>query len=1015
MKKLQLFLSLFLLSTMLSLGQMVNVTGTVSDASTSAPVPNHEVLIMAFGDSLTNPGFYFSQTVLTNANGVYLTSIPNLAPGTPVFVSTIDCAGNTQMQTVAMPPFVVDFSICTGALPCQADFYAYQDSNAIGSYVFVDISTGNPTSWMWDFGDGTASSLQNPSHVYPQPGSYPVTLTISGTNCSSTFTSIVQVTNPGACNAMFNASPSVMNNMIYQFTDVSTGNPTSWIWDFGDGSTSTDQNPTHFYTSPGNYVVTLTISGVNCSSTSISTIMVGAGACNADFYAMPDSSMTPGMLYFYDVSSGNPTSWYWDFGDGNGSTVQNPVHTYAQMGQYVVTLVILGPNCTDTTSLLVEPFDTAACAAIFTYSSTPANDLIIAFQDASLGNPTSWFWDFGDGTTSTDQNPVHTYAQAGNYTVVLAVSGSNCSSTTTSMVAAGPQPCSAYFVSYPDSNAVNSYQFVDQSTGNPTSWSWDFGDGTTSTAQNPVHAFAANGTYVVVLTISGANCSDVYTGVVQVYGQGNCNAMFSSSATPADPLMIGFLDQSTGNPTSWSWSFGDGTGSSLQHPMHTYAQPGTYTVTLTISNFTCQSTYTSVVIVGSQSCVADFAWYPDTMTSTIVYFLDYSTGNPTSWFWDFGDGTTSTDQQPTHIYTVAGSYVVTLEISGPNCSSAATQTVITSNVVNCAALFTYNPTVFNPLMVAFTDLSTGNPTSWMWDFGDGTTSTDQNPIHTYTQTGNYTVTLTITAANCTNSFTMLINLGTAGGCNADFTAYSDSVSPMLMNFVDLSTGWPYSWFWDFGDGATSMDQHPTHLYASTGLYDVVLLILGQNCVDSVSMVVSVSGTGTTVAAFSYQSSPANPFTIIFTDISIGNPTSWYWEFGDGATSTEQHPVHTYTQAGSYAVSFTVNNAFSADTETTNIIITDPNGISTLDGHMEMHVMPNPNNGTFKLEFALNVDSDLKLQIRNIQGQLVYEEQVAQTAAKEFSKSIDISNQAKGIYVIQLLGNKQNYHGKILVR
>lgn len=219
-----------------------------------------------------------------------------------------------------------------------------------------------------------------------------------------------------------NFSSSSNANTI-TFTDISTNSPTSWLWDFGDGNTSTQQNPTHTYASTGTYSVCLTAtnsagSNTVCMSVTITITSIPVAA----FSFMGETS---GTVDFTDNSTNSPTSWAWDFGDGNTSSMQNPQHTYSTFGTYNVCLT--ATNSAGSNTVCQDVVATVAPVAVFTFLIPSPG--IVAFSDASNNNPTSWFWDFGDGTTSTDQNPEHMYFATGMYSVCLTVTNTAGSNT----------------------------------------------------------------------------------------------------------------------------------------------------------------------------------------------------------------------------------------------------------------------------------------------------------------------------------------------------------------------------------------------------------------------------------------------------------------------------------------------------------------------------------------------------------------------------------------------------------
>jgi len=234
------------------------------------------------------------------------------------------------------------------------------------------------------------------------------------------------------------------------------------------------------------------------------------------------------------------------------------------------------------------------------------------------------------------------------------------------------------------------------------------------------------------------------------------------------------------------------------------------------------------------------------------------------------------------------------------------------------------------LTVNFTDQSTGEIDSWSWDFGDGGTSTEQNPSHTYTQAGIYTVKLTVTGPGGSDTETKVDYITVSSAPTASFTGSPTSGNaPLTVNFTDQSTGNPTSWSWDFGDGGTSTEQNPSHTYNDPGTYTVKLTVSNSCGSDTETKVdyITVSGNAPVADFVGSPTSGTAPLTVDFTDQSTGDPTSWLWDFGDGGTSTEQNPTHTYNDTGTYTVKLTVTNDYGSDTETKvdYITVTEPGG------------------------------------------------------------------------------------------
>ena len=297
--------------------------------------------------------------------------------------------------------------------------------------------------------------------------------------------------------------------LAVQFNDTSIGDPTAWLWSFGDNTTSTEQHPIHTYTTAGVYTVSLTATNAGGSSTETKTDYITVlEPPVAVFTANVTEGNMPLAVRFIDQSAGNVTAWFWDFGDGVTSTEQSPTHLYTAAGAYTVSLNAsnaYGYNIsTPTTVTVLEP-----PVAVFTANVTEGNaPLAVRFINQSAGNVTAWLWDFGDGTTSTEQSPTHLYTAAGAYTVSLNASnayGYNISTPTTITVL---EPLVANFTASTTTGpAPLVVQFSDVSAGNPTAWLWSFGDGNTSTDQNPIHTYTAPGNYTVNLTASTASGS----------------------------------------------------------------------------------------------------------------------------------------------------------------------------------------------------------------------------------------------------------------------------------------------------------------------------------------------------------------------------------------------------------------------------------------------------------------------------------------------------------------------------
>ena len=412
--------------------------------------------------------------------------------------------------------------------------------------------------------------------------------------------------------------------------------------------------------------------------------------------------------------------------------------------------------------------------------TSSTNDLTASFTDTSTNAPTSWLWDFDDSGSSTAQNPSHTYASAGTYTVQLTATntgGSNIFSADVTVTAPDTSPTAPTIANqgavvgtaYSITLAVGTGGDPPLSyavTGRPA---WLAFNATSRVLSGTPTAAGTSALTYTVTDVDGDSDSGNFNLVVTAGLPDPPVTNFSRAITN---LSVAFTDTSTNTPTSWSWDFGDGGSSTAQNPSHTYASAGTYTVTLTATNAGGSNDRSKTFTVTAPPVpVPPVASFTSSVSDLVVAFTDTSAESPTSWSWSFGDGGTSTQQNPSHTYVAAGTYSVVLTATNSDGSDTAS-----ANVTVVAAL--PNPPVANfsrsvsNLTVTFTDSSTGNPTSWSWDFGDGNTSTTQDPIHAYLAAGTFTVELIATNAGGSDdrsrNVTVTEPLPDAPGCKFHF-------------------------------------------------------------------------------------------------------------------------------------------------------------------------------------------------------------------------------------------------------
>ncbi len=738
---------------------------------------------------------------------------------------------------------------------------------------FNDTSVPGATNWIWEFGDGNVSTEENPLHTYDQPGIYEVCLTAGGFCQVDQVCKTVNV-NCSAIQSLFTVD--VVGQQAF-FTDLSLNEPDEWFWTFGDGSTSEEQSPTHTYMEPGQYFVCLQTNSLCGSDQFCEVITVGCTEPEADFAFQANEL----MVDFTDASANGVENWFWTFGNGQTSELQNPNITYAQPGTYEVCLTVTDDCGDDVTCSLV----TVGCPAPQADFGYVVNVLSVAFQNLTP-EAEDYLWDFGDGNTSNSVNPLHMYEQEGTYEVcytAINICGSTTYCETISLDCVGPQ---SNFTFQKDELIVS---FTDNSTNGPANWSWDMGDGVVINLQNPTHSYQAPGTYDVCLTTTNACGADTTCQTVIV----TCTPPFAEYSFIDNELDVSFTDNSTNGPVSWFWTFGDGTSSTQQSPNHTYAEPGTYEVCLTSSSICGSSSVCEMLTFSCAAPMAQFDYQVEDFLS--VNFTDLTVDTVTNYNWIFGDGNSSSEANPSHTYETPGTYAVCLEVS-TICGSTQNCQLIE---VDCAAPEPGFEFISNQLTYAFIDQSTNSPMSWLWDFGDGSISIEQNPVYTYSDAGTYEVCLTANSVCGMETICQTLEV-LCFPPDADFETQSNGLQ---VTFTDLTTNSPNDWNWTFGDGQSSSEQNPTIVYDSPGAY-LVCLSANSNCgQDQHCQQVEVS-CAAPVSGFSFSE---NELTLSFVDDSQNGPEEWLWTFGDGGSSMEQNPSYTFSAPGTYEICLTATS------------------------------------------------------------------------------------------------------------
>jgi PKD repeat protein len=641
--------------------------------------------------------------------------------------------------------------------------------------------------------------VQSPSYAYLAPGTFTATLTVTdscGVANADSFDVVVCAV--AFVTATANGPSVTVLGTAVSFTGSASGGapPYSYAWDFDDGATSAEQNPTYTYPLAGTYDVELTATDAcgNVSAPDTFTITVCASALviTADTsdgvkIAVQDED----RLFNSTVLTGTPPFTYlWNFGDGSPTTAAvDPIHKYLVSGIYTVTLTVddsCGSGRTE-----VDSFDITVCTAalLITADTIPAaiyaKPPVPPIADRGIPKgfrgevfplgvaPYTFQWDFGDGGTITVvggavEDVIYTYDCFGPFYVTLTVIDA-CGVTTWVNfwidVSDGAEVFLTASATVPATTTVDEpATFIGSSVGGNVPpvpsivYEWDFGDGGKATGQIVDHTYTVSDTWTVTLTATDeCGVQDILSFTVD----SECPALAVAATGPATATVdtpVSFTGSSGGiQPLSYAWDFDDGGSSTKQNPTYTYIAAGTYDVVLTVTDSCAPTPITDTdtfsIVVSCPTLTATATGPATADVGTSESFTGAASGGiqPLSYAWDFGDGIgTSTEQNPTYTYTVAGAYTVTLDVTD-SCSPAATTDTdtfpitVTCPAVTATASGPAATTVSTP--ESFTGSASGGilPLIYAWDFGDGIgTSALQNPSYTYTVAGNYTVTLDVT-------------------------------------------------------------------------------------------------------------------------------------------------------------------------------------------------------------------------------------------------------------------------------
>ncbi len=881
--------------------------------------------------------------------GTYYPVLTVYWPQTGCFNKTLKIANATYLYAKPFAKIVVTKAECQDSIVR----FTNKDTTA----------NSNLLQHSWDFGDGNGSGTiltDTTSHVYTSTGIKKVTyITITENGCRDTDTVSV-VINPKPTANFSYVNPC--QNAPATFTDKSsisgTGKISSWYWDFGDGSTSTTQNPLHTFKSPKTYRVKLVVtSNSGCIDSMIQSLTINSTPfmriATTDLCLGLTNTITDMTSYF---STDTAQKWVWDFGDKSGTTntvINNVNHKYTAAGKYHITMTATTQlGCNDTTGVYVNifplptpNFSTAGgCSGqlmVFTDKSTVTNDTIQQ-QTWTFGDPNAYT---GNPDIATGKKVTHAYDSAGvNLPVKLVVvTGGGCVDSISQNVTILQSPDTTFSTGTACENSSLQFKYTGRLTTG-LKYNWNFGDSTTladtSSSQNPTYTYAKGGLYSVTIVTKAQNgCRSKGTEFVYVFPK---PYIWVTTDNICVDSVITFtandsFDRSIANPpsiVSYTWDYGDGSKTTTTtNPTitHMYKSTGTYTVKLSmVTSDGCSNSSTMNLTIYPLP-TASFTG-PSYCNEYGIQFNNTSTGTITSYAWDYGDGGFDTIANPLHKFdNTDTAQTVTLEVvTDKGCRAISIQTIYAWQTPTSDFYYDNTPMkgctfdTINLYSNSSAAINESMVTSYLWLYGDGTTDVGVNAKHTWSTDGTYFVRLvSYSQHGCpdtTNATAIKYRIIIYAHPVANFSLGNYTCQNAPVTFADSSTfgktaalGYIY---WDFGDGSTPVTgtEYPQHTYSDAGTYQVKIFVannLSSNSCPSDTYTRNITIYPTPVANFGIVGTCQNRVTQFYDSSTVASPsimdtTAYVWDFGDNLKANgTQNPSHTYISAGYYNVKLDV--------------------------------------------------------------------------------------------------------------
>jgi PKD repeat protein len=792
----------------------------------------------------------------------------------------------------------------------------------------------------YDINGSNRTNQNNFSFTFTQPGQYTIRQFADNTCGFDTFSQVVTVLTQQAADFQSNAPVCLHDTM--RFAPRDTSGITGYLWDFGDGTTSTAIRPGHVYAQPDTYRVSLTtFADSSLCENSWDTLVIVRPLPSAAFAAAPTAGCPP--LSVEVISSPVGLTYAWDFGDPFSPQTSNQrfpgPHVYDSTGTYRLRLRTTDQFlCSSDSSLSILVYERPRAAFDVSADTLCGAGTPFQFTDRSVGNQLSHRWDFGDPQiledTSLLTNPSYGYLRPGSFQVnKVTANNFGCADTVSRSLRVLPQPVADFALSSNQLCVPEDLLLTQQSTGFSRA-SWDFGDGSQfSTASQPApHRYVDPDTqFTIILRIDTAGfCFDSTSRTVATASYPMAAYSPSVDSVCDAPARIDFTNQSTTQlrPLSYAWNFGEmGSStntSSMLSPFHVYQSSGTFPVKLLVTNsFGCADSVEQPIWVFPQP-VASFGVSDQQICVPDTVFFTQTSSNFSKAQWNFGNGSSQQLQPPGVRYTSPDvNFRVQLVVDTAGfCFDTVSQVVETASYPIAAFAPATDSICDAPANIAFSNgsITALRPISYAWDFGDPGTNQDVsaglNPSYTYPLPAVYQPKLVVT-----NSF------GCADSVEQPIWVFPQPVAsfgvsdqqicvPDTVFFTQTSTDFSKVQ-WNFGNGSSQQLQPPGIRYTSPDVSFRVQLVVDTAgfCFDTVSQVVETASYPIAAFAPATDSICDAPATIAFSNGSITalRPISYAWDFGDPGTNQDVsaglNPSYTYPLPAVYQPKLVVTNSF----------------------------------------------------------------------------------------------------------